>query len=183
MKSNIEVENKESLIDLLILLQYNYENKASDSKIINVTEEKHNNQFFFSENRTSFNYEVNIKHNKKYTIFRTYGSEEKYGPMHLFINDNEIASQYKYKLAGHLYRENIIGLRNNDKKHYYLTVVCPEECKGNLTYYASDYIHMDLNEHFEFMGEENYTLALDPKQLDKMNLFNLFYLVHNKKVI
>ena len=181
MKSNIEVENKESLIDLLILLQYNYENKASDSKIINVTEEKHNNQFFFSETRTSFNYEVNIKHNKKYTIFRTYGSEEKYGPMHLFINDNEIASQYKYKLAGHLYRENIIGLRNNDKKHYYLTVVCPEECKGNLTYYASDYIHMDLNEHFEFMGEENYTLALDPKQLDKNESLQLILLGPQQK--
>ena len=76
-------------------------------------------------------------------MFITNGSGENFGPMYLLMNEKEIITPNQYNISSNLYYQNIIGLRNNDKKHYYITVVCPEECKGNLTYYASNYIHID----------------------------------------
>ena len=45
--------------------------------------------------------------------------------------------------------EYAIAIKKNFAKEFYITVICPYQCKGKLTYYVSNYVHLNLNEHFD----------------------------------
>ena len=56
-------------------------------------------------------------------------------------------------------------------------MICPRECNGHLTYYSSDHIHMNLNEHFEFMGGgESYNIGLKKESIPKGEEFQVILL-------
>ena len=82
---------------------------------------------------------------KRYIIFRTYAADD---------NLSGIPTLQNYERASDLYVENILPIK--DLKHFYITILCPGPCHGNLTYYSSDYIHLGNNDHFEFIGGEEY---------------------------
>ena len=49
-------------------------------------------------------------------MFITNGSGENFGPMYLLMNEKEIITPNQYNISSNLYYQNIIRLRNNDKK-------------------------------------------------------------------
>ena len=112
-----------------------------------------------------FDFKVTVETQYKYLIFRTYVKNKAYtSPMHIFFHHNQIPDESNYEKASVLYHENILALNKDNHENYqnfYISVICPRECNGHLTYYSSDHIHMNLNEHFEFFGSNNkYTIAL-----------------------
>ena len=178
LKSHIEIENKEEG-HFLIALEYNYQEKVNLTKIT-VTPQRYQNKLFFAEGPQMFNYEVELAKEVKdnYVIFRTYASENGLGDMHLLMHESEVPSPAKNNFSSSLYHENIIAVKTRDGKnrHFYITVVCPEKCKGNLTYYSTNYIHMDANDHFEFIGGDSYTLAFLRERIDQSQAIQLVLL-------
>ena len=115
-------------------------------------------------NEKSFEYKFRTNSSFDYYIIRTYEDRNNKlysSPMHIYMHPNQVASASNYYRASNLYHENIIAIKKNFAKEFYITVICPYQCKGKLTYYVSNYVHLNLNEHFEFIGGENYTIALN----------------------
>ena len=158
-KTNIEIENTREG-HFLIQLEYSFDKKPNITKI-RVNDEKGQFQFFYSQGPEMFHYEVNVNIDTNYAIFRTYQAVGDLGPMHLFMHETEIPSPALYNRSSSLYYENVlaVNISNKQNSHFYITVVCPQKCNGNLTYYASRYIHMNYNDHFEFIGGESFNLA------------------------
>ena len=93
---------------------------------------------------------MTVKALKKYSIIRTYANEDNKSGLHLLFDTKEIPMKNNYEMASNLYHQNIMVTRTDYSKQYFITVVCPGPCQGKLTFYASDLIHLGLNEHFEF---------------------------------
>ena len=163
-KSHIEIENTREG-HFLIQLEYSYEKKPNITRL-KLTNQKGDNQFFYSQGPEMFHYDVSVNTENKYAIFRTYSGVVDLGPMHIFMHEKEIPSPALYNLSSSLHHENVLAVKisENRNRHFYITVVCPQKCNGNLTYYASEYIHMNYNDHFEFVGGETYNLAF-PRNL------------------
>jgi hypothetical protein len=175
-KSNIIVENKVEG-HFLILLEYSYDKKPNISKI-EVTERKGENKFFIAESPEMFHYEVEVRSSRSYAIFRTYSGIDNLGPMHIFMHDKEIPSPALYNISSSLHHENVLAVKTSGGKNrrFYISIACPEKCKGNLTYYSSDYIHMNNNDHFEFIGGQFYILAFQKSSVDKNEAVQLVLL-------
>jgi hypothetical protein len=160
-KTHIEVENTREG-HFLIQLEYSYEKKPNITKI-RMANTRGRNQFFYSQGPDMFHYDVTAENSADYSyaIFRTYQGVGDLGAMHIFMHDTEIPSPALYNISSSLHHENLLAVKISKKPnpHFFITVVCPEKCNGNLTYYLSNYIHMNYNDHFEFIGNDKYTLA------------------------
>ena len=111
----------------------------------------------------SFQYKFKANSSFGYYIVRTYDDDNERlssSPMHIYMQIGSPASASNYYRSSNLYHQNIIAVKRNFTSDFYVTVTCPYQCKGKLTYYTSNYVHLNLNEHFEFIGGENYTIAL-----------------------
>ena len=130
---------------------------------------------FENPNAESMSFQYKFKANSSfgYYIVRTYDDNERLSssPMHIYMQIESPASASNYYRASNLYHQNIIAVKRNFTSDFYVTVTCPYQCKGKLTYYTSNYVHLNLNEHFEFIGEKIILLLLKKKMFLWMKVF------------
>ena len=158
--NSLKVENIDTNNDFIVLLKYKYYKGITDTNPRFIIDDAYGNHFNISSDKfQEFNFNVSVKSNKKYSIIRTYSYEGNSGDMHILYAKNYYPSKNKYEKANNLYKENIMVIPTNITKDYKITVIC-QSCNGKVTYYTSDRIHMDGNEHFEYEdGNEEYLLA------------------------
>ena len=65
-------------------------------------------------------------------------------------------------------------VKTKKSKDYYITIKCPrEKCQGYLFYYTKNVIDLSNNDHFEFIGGEEYVVSIKPFFCEKLQFFLL----------
>ena len=123
----------------------------------------------------TFSYHVEVKSDLEYAIFKTKTEDDNnFIQMDILLNYEQEANEKNYQFASNLYIENNLVVKTKKSKDYYITIKCPrEKCQGYLFYYTKNVIDLSNNDHFEFIGGEEYVVSIKPFFCEKLQFFLL----------